>query len=121
MSPSGNNEIAIPEYGRDDLEEEDDDYDSEDDSEGGHGRVNQAMLDEIQHIINNITEDRFEEKFKKRFNQMVEDVASLKSRFPPELCSYDYIKGKIDDLYEDCEGIRMMIDRTRDEIDRKIR
>jgi hypothetical protein len=59
MSPSGNNEIAIPEYGRDELEEEDDDYDSEDDSDGP-GRLNQAMLDEIHHIINNITEYRFE-------------------------------------------------------------
>jgi hypothetical protein len=120
MSPVGNNEIAIPEYGREDLEEEDDDYDSEDDSEG-HGRVNQAMLDEIHHIINNITEDRFEENFKERFNQMVADVDSLKSRFPPDLCSYEYIKNKMDDLSEDCEGIRMMIDRTRDDIDRKIR
>jgi hypothetical protein len=52
---------------------------------------------------------------------MTEDVASLKSRFPPELCSYEYIKGKIDDIFEECEGIRMVIDRTRDDIDNKIR
>ena len=88
---SPNNELAIPEYGREALEEEDDEeYDSEDDSEEG-GRFNKQILDEIYHMLNNINEERFEEGFRQRYSQMAEDVASLKARFPTESSSHQGI------------------------------
>lgn len=77
----GNNEIAIPEYGRDELEEEDDEYGSEEDSEDG-ARISKEILDEIYQMLNSINEDRLEEGFKNRLYEVFADVASLKARFP---------------------------------------
>jgi hypothetical protein len=49
QSPLAGNEIAIPEYGREDLEEEEDedDYDSEDDESGRGARISQEMFEEL--------------------------------------------------------------------------
>jgi hypothetical protein len=76
-----NNDIAIPEYGRDELEEEDDDYGSEEDSEDGP-RISKEILDEIYQMLNSINEDRLEGGFKERLFEVFADVASLKARFP---------------------------------------
>lgn len=65
MTAGVNNEIAIPEYGHEEFEEED--YGSDDDDSEGP-RISQEILDEIYHMLNNINEDRFEEAFKGRMN-----------------------------------------------------
>jgi hypothetical protein len=83
-----NNEIAIPEYGQDELEEEDDEYGSEEDSEDGP-RISKEILDEIYQMLNSINEDRLEEGFKNRLFEVFADVASLKARFPVEKSSHE--------------------------------
>lgn len=115
-----NNEIAIPEYGRDELEEEDDDYGSdEDDSEGP--RISQEILDEIYHMLNNINEDRFQEAFKGRMNAIFEDVASLKARFPSETASNDRYQEQFQEINDELDGLRNIIERFRDNIEHKVR
>jgi hypothetical protein len=116
----GNIDIAIPEYGRDELEEEDDEYGSEDDSEDG-ARISKEILDEIYQMLNSINEDRLEENFKNRLFEVFADVASLKARFPVEKSSHERLQEQFQEINDELDGLRHVIERFRDGIEHKVR
>ena len=116
----GNIDIAIPEYGRDELEEEDDEYGSEDDSEDG-ARISKEILDEIYQMLNSINEDRLEENFKNRLFEVFADVASLKARFPVEKSSHERLQEQFQEINDELDGLRQVIERFRDGIEHKVR
>ena len=115
-----NNDIAIPEYGRDELEEEDDDYGSEEDSEDGP-RISKEILDEIYQMLNSINEDRLEGGFKERLFEVFADVASLKARFPVEKSSHERLQEQFQEVTDEIDGLRLVIERFRDDIEHKVR
>jgi hypothetical protein len=117
---AANNDVAIPEYGRDELEEEDDDYGSEEDSEDGP-RISKEILDEIYQMLNSINEDRLEGGFKERLFEVFADVASLKARFPVEKSSHERLQEQFQEVTDEIDGLRLVIERFRDDIEHKVR
>jgi hypothetical protein len=72
-------------------------------------------------MLNSINEDRLEGGFKERLFEVFADVASLKARFPVEKSSHERLQEQFQEVTDEIDGLRLVIERFRDDIEHKVR